>query len=59
MKRIFRYLSAIRDLGLGYCTSNLSGGYGDVDRGAGEDWKSVEGFIFLLNGEGILWTSKK
>jgi len=59
VKRIFRYLGATRDWGLRYGTSNVSGGYSDADWGAGEDRKSVGGFVFLLNGGAISWTSKK
>ena len=59
VKRIFRYRAATRDLGIRYGTSNLSGGYSDADWGAGEDRKSVGGFVILLNGGAICWTSKK
>jgi len=59
VKRIFRYLGATRDWGLRYGTSNVSGGYSDADWGAGEDRKSVGGFVFLLKGGAISWTSKK
>ena len=46
-------------MGLRYGTSNLSGGYSDADWGSGEDRKSIGGFVFLLNGGAISWTSKK
>ena len=59
VKRIFRYLAATKELGLRYGTSNLSGGYSDADWGSGEDRKSIGGFVFLLNGGAISWTSKK
>ena len=59
VKRIFRYLAATRNLGLCYGASNLSGGFLDADWGAGEDRKAVGGFVFLLNGGAISWTSKK
>jgi len=59
VKRIFRYLVGTRQYALQYGRSNGCGGYSDADWGAGEDRKSVGGFIFLLNGGAICWGSKK
>jgi len=35
------------------------GGYTDADWGAGEDRKSIKGYVFLINGGAISWASKK
>jgi len=59
VKRIFRYLRGTRTLKLQYGSSNQSGGYSDADWGSGQDRKSVGGFVFLLNGGAVSWTSKK
>jgi len=59
VKRIFRYLVGTRKYALQYGLSNACGGYSDADWGAGEDRKSVGGFIFLLNGGAICWGCKK
>ena len=44
---------------LQYSTSNDGGGYSDADWGSGYNWKSVGGFLFLLNWGAISWPSKK
>ena len=59
VKYIFHYLVTSIELGLRYGMSNLSGEYTDADWEAGEDRKSVGGFVFLINGRAISWTSKK
>jgi len=59
VKRIFRYLVGTKTYALRYGTSNSSGGYSDADWGSGQDRKSVGGFVFLLNGSAISWSSKK
>jgi len=59
VKRIFRYLAGTKDLRLQFGTSNTSGGYSDADWGSGQDRKSIGGFVVLLNGGAISWSSKK
>jgi len=59
VKRIFRYLAGTRGLKIQYGSSNHSGAYSDADWGAGQDRKSIGGFVFLLNGGAISWASKK
>jgi len=55
---IFRYLAGTRTLGLNY-RRGYSGGYTDADWGAGEDRKSVGGYVFMINGAAVSWASKK
>ena len=59
VKRIFRYLAGTRELKIQYGSSNHSGAYSDADWGAGQDRKSIGGFVFLLNGGTKSWASKK
>jgi len=59
VKGIFHYLSGTRGVQLRYGGSNTSGGYSDADWESENDRKSVGGFVFLLNGGAISWTSKK
>jgi len=58
VRRIFRYLSGTRTLGVhyggGYC-----GGYTDADWGSGDDRKSIGGYVFMVNGAAVSWASKK
>jgi len=58
VRRIFRYLSGTRNLGLNY-GSGPCGGYTDADWGAGEDRRSIGGYVFMINGGAVSWTSKK
>ena len=59
VKRIFRYLAGTRRLYLQYGATNSSGEYSDADWGTGNDRKSVGGYVFLLNGGAVSWSSKK
>jgi len=59
VKQIFRYLAGTRGLCLRYGATNSSGGYSDADWGSGNDRKSVGGYVFLLNGGSVSWSSKK
>ena len=58
VRRIFRYLAGTKTFGLtyggGYC-----GGFTDADWGAGEDRKSIGGYVFMINGAAVSWASKK
>jgi len=58
VRRIFRYLAGTRTLGINY-GRGCSGGYTDADWGAGEDRKSVGGYVFMINGAAVSWASKK
>ena len=58
VRRIFRYLSGTRTHGIMYGAGDC-GGYTDADWGAGEDRKSIGGYVFLINGGAISWASKK
>jgi len=55
---IFRYLSGTRTHRIMYGGGDC-GGYTDADWGAGEDRKSIGGYVFLINGGAISWASKK
>jgi len=59
-KRSLRYLNGTRHLGICYDGRNglTLEGYSDADWGAGEDRKSISGFVFLLCG-GIITNSAK
>ena len=58
LRRVFRYLNGTRTLGILY-GSGVCGGYTDADWGGGEDRKSIGGYVFLINGGAVSWTSKK
>ena len=58
VRRIFRYLAGTRALGLIYGTG-YCGGYTDADWGAGEDRRSVGGYVFMVNGSAVSRVSKK
>jgi len=60
-KRAMRYLQGTQTTGPiynGEITSPIQG-YCDADYGAGEDRKSISGYIFLLAGAPISWQAKK
>jgi len=60
-KRCFRYLKQTLDMGLTFSGSIglVLEAFSDADWGAGEDRKSISGFIFLLAGAAICWQSRK
>ena len=60
-KRSLRYLNGTRDLGICYDGSNglILEGYSDADWGAGEDRRSISGFLFLPCGGVITYSAKK
>ena len=62
-KRVLRYLQGSQDLHLTYQRGNESTGtiqgYSDADFAAGEDRKSISGYIFILAGSPISWQAKK
>jgi transposase InsO family protein len=66
LKRVFRYLVSAkeRNLGLTYGGKHQIPteivGYSDADWGADtDDRKSISGFVFMLGGAAISWSSKK
>ena len=59
VKRIFCYLQGTHNYNLLYGKNNNSRAYSEGDWGSGHDRKSVGGFVFLLNGGTMSWTSKK
>jgi len=60
-KRSLRYLNGTRNFGITYDGKRglILEGYSDADWGAGEDRKSISGYIFSLAGGAISWSSKK
>jgi hypothetical protein len=59
-KRVLRYLKGHTDLGITYGNNDDSlNGYCDADWGANEDRKSISGYLFMLGGGAISWSSKK
>ena len=59
-KRVLRYLKGHADLGITYRDDDNSlNGYCDTDWGANEDRKSISGYLFMLGGGAISWSSKK
>jgi hypothetical protein len=60
-KRVLRYLNGTRNFGITFDGSRglILEGYSDADWGAGEDRKSISGYVFTLAGGAISWSSKK
>ena len=62
VKRILKYLNGTKDWGITYNGKNSTlklEGYSDADHGSGEDRKSISGYIFILAGGAVSWSSKK
>ncbi|XP_068994260.1 uncharacterized protein [Neodiprion pinetum] len=62
VKRVFRYLQGTKELGLEYNKegNNEIFGYCDADWANDEgDRKSITGYVFILQGGAISWSSKK
>ena len=62
--RVLRYLKGTMDLGISYngCAErqNVLYGYADSDWGGCKDTKrSTSGYVFMLNGGAISWSSKR
>jgi hypothetical protein len=59
VKQIFRYLKGTRELWLGYgeVTKELVG-YADADRSMSEDRKAISGYVFMINGGAVSWSTK-
>ena len=61
-KHLLRYLKGAPDTGLCYTKGTGTAtfhGYCDADWGGSEDRKSTSGYVFLLNGAPISWSSKR
>ena len=65
IKRVLRYLQGTKDLGItyddlnGYADIHVSG-YSDADWGSSlVDRRSISGYIFLIGGGAVAWSSKK
>jgi Reverse transcriptase (RNA-dependent DNA polymerase) len=64
IKRIFRYLKGTRDFhltygGLEHTYSTELSVYCDADWASSSDRKSISGYVFLLGGGAVSWSSKK
>ena len=64
IKRIFRYLKGTRQFKLTYGGSpellhNKINIYCDANWGSDYDWKSISGYVIIIAGEAIAWSSKK
>ena len=61
-KEVLRYLSGTKDLGIQYspCSEVALEGYSDADfAGDRHGRRSTSGYIFMINGNPITWSSKK
>jgi hypothetical protein len=60
VKRIFRYLSGTKDLGLTYTKDDEKiVGYSDASYASMPDRKSTSGYLFIMNNGAITWRSKR
>ena len=60
VKRVFRYLLGTKDWKLTYGTiGNGLKGYTDADGSLQEHQHAISGYVFLMNGGAISWSSKK
>ena len=59
-KRVARYLKSTRDLELTYSTRNeMLVGYSDADHTSQPHRHSTSGYVFLIGGGAVTWSSKK
>jgi hypothetical protein len=59
VKRIFRYLKAMRHLWLCYGGKNKLEGYTDADSNMAEDRRAISGYAFIINGGAVSWSAKR
>ena len=60
VKRVFRFLSGTKNWELVYgATSNGLEGFTDADRSLQEHQHAISGYVFLMNGGAISWSSKR
>ena len=60
-KGVLRYLNGTRNFGITFNGNRglILEGYKDADWGAGEDRKSISGYVFTLVGSAVSWSSKR
>ena len=60
VKRIYRYLSGTCDLWLSYGETQWTlEGFVDADGSMAEDRHAISGYVFLIDGGAVSWSSKK
>ena len=60
VKRIYRYLAGTRDLWLSYGEARHTlEGYADADSSMSEDRRAISGYVFLIDGGAVSWSSKR
>jgi hypothetical protein len=60
VKRIFRYLSGTKNWKLTYGSTDKGlEGYTDADGSSQEHRRAISGYVFLVNGGAVSWSSKK
>src|SRR6266404_3043694 len=60
VKQIFRYLQGMRELWLSYGEARWAlVGYSDTDGSMAEDQCAITGYMFLIDGGAVSWSSKK
>ena len=60
VKRVYAYLKSTRDLWLTFGGQKEGiKGYSDADRMSQEDRHAISGYIFMLNGGAVSWSSKR
>ena len=65
LKRVLRYLRGTKDYGITYRKptnddqKNMCHGYADAAYGNADDYKSTSGYVFLVAGGAVTWSSKK
>jgi hypothetical protein len=60
VKRVFHYLKGTRELWLSYGGMGKEmEGYADVDGSMMEDRKAILGYMFIINGGAVSWSTKK
>ena len=62
VKQVFKYLKGMKELWLTY--GMFEGGerllgYSNADGGMAEDCHAISGYVFLINGSAMTWSSKK
>jgi hypothetical protein len=59
VKRIYRYLNGTRDLWLTYGGQEIGlAGYADADGSMAEDRHAISGYVFLIDGGAVSWSTK-
>ncbi|TFY78270.1 hypothetical protein EWM64_g5745 [Hericium alpestre] len=60
-KRVMRYLKGTKEEWLTYGGDNANGmeGFSDADWGSSDHRRSISGYVFLIDGGAVSWSSKK